>query len=485
MCGFAGIVSSDRNVATDLHFALQALQHRGQDSAGIATMSAEGERFQFRRGLGTTANALSKDDLDALQGPIGIGHVRYPTVGKGVLEDAQPFFYRVPGVLMAHNGNVTNYDDLRESLLERSIHLMSRCDVEPAMCEFADALMRSRPAHHTLDDALAALRTVHERVSGAYSIVAALMIDDEPTLIVLRDPHGIRPTTIGRSADGSWVAASESVALDVLAIEERFEPEPGEAVFLRAGKEPIRRSLIRRDPAPCVFELIYFARPDAVIEKESVYAVRLRLGAELAKRIRSKGIQPDVVVPVPDTARPAATMLGEVLELPVREGFIKNRYSGRTFIMPDALTRKNALRLKLNTIPAEMCGKHVLLVDDSIVRGTTLQRVVGLVRDAGAASVHLAIHSPPVRHPCFYGIDMSTEEELFARRFGTDLDELERDAAGVLGADSLTYLSVEGMDAAVGFARCGACFDGAYPDPVPERSRVAIAEGRRSERPKG
>lgn len=483
MCGFAGIVSRGANVATDLHVALQALQHRGQDSAGIATMNEAGTRFQFRRGLGTTTNAISKADLDVLEGSIGIGHVRYPTVGKGVLEDAQPFFYRVPGVLMAHNGNVTNYDELRESLLERSIHLMSRCDVEPAMCEFADALTRARPAHHTLEDTLGALRTVHERVQGAYSIVAALMVDDEPTLVVLRDPRGIRPAAIGRCVDGSWIAASESVALDVFSIEERFEPEPGEAVFLRAGKAPIRRKLDQRAPAPCVFELIYFARPDAVMDGQSVYAVRLRLGAELAKRVRAKGITPDVVVPVPDTARPAATMLGEALGLPVREGFIKNRYSGRTFIMPDALTRKNALRLKLNTIPAEMRGKHVLLVDDSIVRGTTLQRVVGLVRDAGAASVHLAIHSPPVRHPCFYGIDMSTEEELFARRFGIDLDALEHDAAIALDADSLTYLSVEGMDEAVGAPRCAACFDGVYPEPVPERARAAIAAGRRSERP--
>lgn len=478
MCGFVGLVA-EKDVSPGLHIALQALQHRGQDSAGIATMNAEGTRFFMRRGLGNVAHGLAREDLQALEGPIGLGHVRYPTIGRGVLADAQPFFYRQPGVLMAHNGNVTNYDELRTSLLDRSIHLLSRCDVEPALCEFADALMERRKSAHTIEDAVHALRQVRDRVRGSYSIVAALMLDGKPTLVVFRDPNGIRPCVVGRRSDGAWMAASESVALDAIGFTVYEEPKPDEALFLRPGQEPIRHTLGADTPAPCIFEFIYFARPDSMIEGRSVYEVRMEMGKALGERIRHKGISADVVIPVPDTARPAATALAEYLELPLREGLIKNRYSGRTFIMPDLLTRKAALRLKLNPLPREIKGRDVLLVDDSIVRGATLGRVVGLVQDAGAKSVHLAIHSPPVRNPCFYGIDMSTEEELFARRFEGSLEELEKAAAEALGVASLTYLDVEGMDRAYGGPRCAACFDGSYPQVLSERDRDGIAADRR------
>lgn len=280
------------------------------------------------------------------------------------------------------------------------------------------------------------------------------------------------------------MAASESVALDALGFDRVEEPKAGEALFFRAGQPPIRQPLPSASPAPCVFEFIYFARPDSVIEGRTVYEMRLELGRVLADRIRAKAIDADVVVPVPDTSRPAAATLAETLGLPVREGFIKNRYSGRTFIMPDALTRNAALRLKLNPLPTELAGRRVLLVDDSIVRGTTLQRVVGLLRDAGAASIHLAIHSPPVRNPCYYGIDMSTEEELFARRFDKDLDALELAAAKALEVDSLTYLPVEAMDKAFGgAARCGACFDGQYPQPINDEDRSGIERDRRAASP--
>ena len=477
MCGFVGLVAH-KNVSAGLHIALQALQHRGQDSAGIATMNESGGRFFMKRGLGNVTQALSREDIEALDGPIGLGHVRYPTIGRGVLSDAQPFFYRQPGVLMAHNGNVTNYEELREGLKERSIHLLSRCDVEPALCEFADALMDRRKSGHEIADALHALKQVRARVRGSYSIVAACMLDGEPTLVVFRDPNGIRPAIIGKRDDGAWIATSESVALDALGFTAFEEPKPEEAIFLRAGQAPIRHSLDAKEPAPCIFEFIYFARPDSVIGGKSVYEMRLELGRQLAARVRAKGIKTDVVIPVPDTARPAATACGESLGLPVREGLIKNRYSGRTFIMPDGLTRANALRLKLNTVPAEIRGRDVLLVDDSIVRGATLARVIGLLRDAGAASVHLAIHSPPVRNPCFYGIDMSTEDELFARRFHGTLDELEIAAAEALGAESLTYLDVEGMDRAFGAKRCAACFDGVYPQILNERDRSGITRDR-------
>lgn len=488
MCGFVGLVgASGHHVAPEMHLALQALQHRGQDSAGVATMSADGTEFAFRRGLGTVVQALGADDLTACPGPIGVGHVRYPTIGRGVLEDAQPFFYRQPGILMAHNGNVTNYGELKTSLLERSIHLMSKCDVEPALCEFADALMTRRPADHTMADALVALGEVQARVRGSYSIVATLMLDGEPTLVLFRDPHGIRPAVVGRRGDGSWIAASESVPLDALGFERVEDPLPGEALFLRAGQAPVRHQLgAASEKAPCIFEYIYFARPDAVIDGKSVYEVRLAFGEALAERVRRRGFEADVVFPVPDTARPAATALAEQLSLPIREGFIKNRYSGRTFIMPDQLTRRAALRLKLNTIPAEIRGRRVLLVDDSIVRGTTLRRVIDLLREAGAAEVHLAIHAPPVSHPCFYGIDMSTEEELFARRFSTQhppadeagYEAMEAVAAAELGADSLTWLMVDAMDAVFDGPRCAACFDGDYPQAISTSQRHSIVSDR-------
>lgn len=479
MCGFVGLIAK-QSVAPEIHLALQALQHRGQDSCGIATMSDDGREFFVRRGLGAVPQALVDEDLRSLEGSVGLGHVRYPTIGKGVLADAQPFFYRQPGVLMAHNGNITNYQELRESLLERSIHLLSHCDVEPALCEFADALMTRRQAGHTTEDALFAFSEVRKRVRGSYSIVTSLMLDGRPTLLVFRDPNGIRPVTLGRRDDGAWMAASESVAMDALGFSRVDEPTPGHLLILRPGEEAQRLEVPAQMPAPCVFELIYFARPDSVIGDKPVYQSRLELGQALAKRIREKNIKADVVIPVPDTSRPAAATMAEELALPLREGLIKNRYSGRTFIMPDALTRTSALRLKLNPLPHEIRDRHVLLVDDSIVRGATLRRVVALLRDSGAASVHLAIHSPPVLNPCYYGIDMSTEEELFARDFGElPLDELEKKASAVLGADSLTWLDIAGMDAVVGSDRCAACFDGRYPQPLPESHRDLIASDRR------
>ncbi len=478
MCGFVGLISNS-SVAPGIHLALQALQHRGQDSAGITTMSPDGGEFFIRRGLGSVPQAIGDADLKALPGNVGLGHVRYPTIGKGVLSDTQPFFYRQPGVLMAHNGNITNYEELRESLLERSIHLLSHCDVEPALCEFADALMRRRQAGHTAEDALFAAKEVRKRVRGSYSIVVSMMLDGSPTLLAFRDPNSIRPMTLGRRSDGAWIVASESVAMDVLGFERVSEPNSGELILLRAGQEAERMPLEAGSKAPCVFELIYFARPDSVIEGTTVYESRLELGRALAARTRVKGIEADVVIPVPDTSRPAATAMAEELSLPLREGLIKNRYSGRTFIMPDALTRVSALRLKLNPLPNEIRGRRVMLVDDSIVRGATLQRVVALLRESGAGAIHLAIHSPPVRNPCYYGIDMSTEEELFARQFEeSDLGELEKQAAKSLGADSLTWLDLPRMNEVVGNERCAACFDGNYPQKLSDTDRSRIASDR-------
>ena len=486
MCGFIGLIDS-QPVAGSICTALQTVQHRGQDSCGLYTYG-EG-RFPGHRGIGLVKDVFTRERLAALEGHAGLGHVRYPTIGKGVLGDAQPFFERRPGVLMAHNGNLTNYERLRQRLLERSVHLLSNCDVEPMLCVFAEELMSRRRRNHTLDDVVASLRDTLRVVEGAFTAGMILEVDGEPTLVAFRDPRGIRPGVWGRKGD-AWMIASESVAIDALGFELMGDLPPGAAVFLRAGQEPITRELILDEPAPCVFEAIYFSRPDSVQAASTVYEQRLEMGRSLARDFRGKGFEADVVIAVPDTSRPAAIAFAEELGLPCREGFIKNRYSGRTFIMGDQETRESALRLKLNLIRSEFEGQRVVIIDDSIVRGTTIKRLLSLVWAQGPASVHFAIHSPPVLNPCYYGIDMSTQSELAARQYlpesasdGRGLDaetqlKLEEGWAQDLGIDSLTFLSLRGMDAIFPTKRCAACFDGVYPLPVPEEQRLSIVQDR-------
>lgn len=486
MCGFVGIIGN-RDVAADVIMALQAIQHRGQDSAGVGTIQADS--FPIVKRLGLVTQGFGPDQLTLLPGNVGLGHVRYPTLGSGRLRDAQPFFYRQPGVLMAHNGNFTNVDDLRSDLVEESVHLLSCCDIEPVLCLFSLNLMRQRRKDHTLADALAALKATFERCRGAYSIVTALYLDGQETLLSFRDPHAIRPAVWGKT-DDLTVVASESVALDVLDARLVSDVAPGEVLVLRQNAEPEHHRLWDAAPAPCVFEYIYFARPDSMMNADSVYSVRLALGLELAKAWQAKGFEADTVIPIPDTSRPAAATMAEALGLPYREGFIKNRYTGRTFIMPDHDQRASALKLKLNPIRSEFDGKRVLLVDDSIVRGTTLVHTIQLIRDMGATQVHLAIYSPPVMHPCYYGIDMSTREELAAPRFLPDhldgplsdeqLATLEQRFAARLGLDSLTYMPIAGLRRAFPKSHCAACFDGSYPLPVSDQERSWIECDRRA-----
>ncbi len=487
MCGIVGIVGSE-TCAADILLALQALQHRGQDGAGIATIS-DGA-FQNVHRLGLVAQGFQTDDLKALPGQTGIGHVRYPTLGEGILRDTQPFFYRQPGVLMAHNGNFINVHELQCLLQDDSINLISRCDIEPVLCIFALELMRRRRRDHTVADAIAALETTFSQVVGAYSIVAALVLDGVETVLAIRGPWGIRPAVWGRRGR-CFVVASESVALDALEVKLERDVAPGEVLVLRADREPESYRLPTEQSAPCIFEYIYFARPDSTMNQQSVYEIRLALGRELAAAFRAKQLTADVVIPIPDTARPAAGTVAEELHLPCREGFIKNRYTGRTFIMPNPDARRNALRLKLNPIRSEFAGKSVLVVDDSIVRGTTLQRTIQLIREQEPKAIHLAIYSPPVLNPCYYGIDMSTREELLATRFlpadsqgpleGEALHELENKLAARLGLDSLTYLPVKGLWKAHPQTRCAACFDGNYPLRLSDGQRQWIEADRRGQ----
>jgi amidophosphoribosyltransferase len=476
MCGFVGIIGMEP-VAPALCLALQSLQHRGQDAAGIGTFHQG--KLVLHKELGLISQALPPATVARMHGTSGIAHVRYPTAGTGIgdREDAQPFLTRRPGMLLAHNGNVTNVPELEASLASTGWQVISKCDAEPILLVLADELLRRRHADHTLDDLEQAVRALMSRVRGAYTAVCVLQVDGRETLVAFRDPHGIRPGVYGRDpASGAWMAASESVALDVLDFEAVGHIPPGAMVVLRTGEAPIVRAVLPRAPRHCLFERIYFARPDSVMEEGRVTSVRWRLGEALAEKCRTKGIAADVVVAIPDTSRDAAQAIAESLALPNREGFIKNRYSGRTFIMPDAVTRSSALRLKLNPIREVFEGRRVILVDDSIVRGTTMRRIVRMIEELRPSEVHLAIFSPPVVHPCFYGVDMPNREDLVAARFAPE--ERESKLAEYFGVTSLTFLDPSATRALVGPERCAACFDGDYVVPVSQEERAFIRNTR-------
>ena len=474
MCGFVGMIGT-REAAPSLLLGLQAIQHRGQDAAGVGTL-VDG-RFHLVKGMGLIGQAIPPSHAETLRGASGIAHVRYPTAGAvSTANDAQPFLTRRPGILLAHNGNVTNVPEVAAQLREQGLYVLSECDAEPILLVLAEELTRLRPSGHTQDDLVQAVRGVFERVRGAYSVVAMMEVDGRETLVAFRDPHGIRPGVYGRSAD-AWVVASESVALDVLEAEKLGDLPPGEVLFFRPGEQPIRRQVTEPTPRRCAFERIYFARPDSSMEDGRINRSRWRLGRQLAKEVRARGIEVDVVVAVPDTSRPAAMAIAEELGVRNREGMIKNRYSGRTFIMPDQATRNAALRLKLNPVAEIFEGQRVLLIDDSIVRGNTMRRIVKMLRALRPTSLHLGIFSPPVRHPCFYGIDMPSADELVAARFTPEA--IQDRLAAQLGADSLTFLSQAGLREVLGEDICDACFSGDYVVPVSDSERGAILGERR------
>ncbi|MCB9663906.1 MAG: amidophosphoribosyltransferase [Alphaproteobacteria bacterium] len=476
MCGFAAVVA-DQPVAPSLLLAMQAIQHRGQDQAGLGTF--DGRRVHLVKGDGMIDQAVPAAQRASLVGHAGVGHVRYPTAGSVVTsEDAQPFRTRHPGVLLAHNGNVTNTGELTQWLADEGWVVQSGCDAEPILLVFARALMARRPSGHTQADVAEAVRDVFRRVRGAYSVTAVLEVDGQPTLVAFRDPHGIRPGCYGRRADGAWMAASESVALDVLDFEREGELPAGGLLLLRHGAEPILEDLVEPDPRPCVFERIYFARPDSVMDGDRVNRTRWLMGRQLAREWAARSLHADWVIPIPDSSRPAAMAMSEELGIRYREGFIKNRYSGRTFIMPDQTTRDEALRLKLNPIREMFEGQQVLLVDDSIVRGSTMRHIIQHLRRLKPAALHLAIFSPPVAHPCFYGIDMPTRDELLASRYAPG--ELDGALAAHFDADTVTYLSVDGMRTAAGHTPCDACFTGQYCVPVSAHERGDLEAARRA-----
>ena len=468
MCGIVGIVGQAA-VAAQLYDGLTVLQHRGQDAAGIAT--ADGRQLRVHKGNGLVRDVFDARSMALLEGRLGIAHCRYPTAGSEGSDEAQPFYVNSPyGIALAHNGNLTNAEALRREVFEQDRrNINTGSDSEVLLNVFAHEL-DTRGAL-TPDAVFAALEGVNRRVKGGYAVVCTVL---GLGLVAFRDPHGIRPLVLGKratAAGAEYIIASESVALDVLGFERVRDVAPGEGIVITDEGELFARQCAQPgEHAPCIFEYVYFARPDSMIEEISVHKARMRMGVALGEKILR--LRPDhdidTVIPIPDTSRDSALEIANVLGVKYREGFIKNRYVGRTFIMPGQGERAKSVKRKLNPIPLEFRNRVVLLVDDSIVRGTTSRQIVQMARDAGARKVYLASAAPPVRHPNIYGIDMPTPEELIAH--GRSEAEIER----MIGCDWLVYQDLADLEAAVAGPKFpgrrfdSSCFSGEYVTGVDE-----------------
>jgi amidophosphoribosyltransferase len=466
MCGILGVVATSP-VNQLLYDGLQLLQHRGQDAAGIVT--SEGRTFHMHKGSGMVRDVFRTRNMRELEGMMGVAHVRYPTAGcADSSAEAQPFYVNSPyGIVLAHNGNLTNAAELTQDLYRQDLrHVNTHSDSEVLLNVLAHEL-QANTVNHKLDIAniFAAVAGVHRRCRGAYAVVAMI---SGYGLLAFRDPFGIRPLAIGRAETEKgvdYLIASESVSLDALGFKLLRDVAPGEAVFIDDQSNFYSQQCSQDAKlTPCIFEYVYFARPDSVIDGISVYASRLRMGERLADKIQQQyaHLDIDVVIPIPDTSRPSALQLANKLGLTYREGFIKNRYIGRTFIMPGQAIRRKSVRQKLNAMAVEFKGKNVLLVDDSIVRGTTSRQIVQMAREAGARKVFFASAAPPVRFPNVYGIDMPTRAELLAT--GRTDEQICRE----IGADALIYQDLDALIEAV--RDCNpeiqefdtSCFNGQY-----------------------
>jgi amidophosphoribosyltransferase len=462
MCGIVGIVAN-ADVAPALYDGLTVLQHRGQDAAGIAT--ADGAHLRVHKGNGLVRDVFDTKSMQLLQGRVGIAHCRYPTAGNAGADEAQPFYVNSPyGIALAHNGNLINTDALRQEVFaqdRRNVNTDS--DSEVLLNVFAHEL-GTQPAL-TPDAVFHAIEGVNRRAKGGYAVVCTVL---GLGLVAFRDPHGIRPLVLGKrsTATGNdYAVASESVALDILGFERLRDVAPGEGVVVTARGELFTQICAPAvQHAPCIFEYVYFARPDSMMDDISVHKARMRMGVKLGEKILR--LRPDhdidVVIPIPDTSRDAALEIANVLGVKYREGFIKNRYVGRTFIMPGQGERAASVKRKLNPIPLEFKDRVVLLVDDSIVRGTTSRQIVQMARDAGARKVYLASAAPPVRYPNIYGIDMPSVDELVAH--GRSEDEIQQ----ILGCDWLIYQDLKDLEEAVSGPKHAiahfdsSCFNGEY-----------------------
>lgn len=441
MCGIVGIVGHSP-VNQQIYDALTVLQHRGQDAAGIMTYH-DGELF-MRKKTGLVRDVFQEQHMLKLKGNVGIGHVRYPTAGCDGASEAQPFFVNSPyGICLGHNGNLTNTAELAEVLTREDLrHLNTTSDSEVLLNVLASELSRVKTPRASAADIFSALSSVYRRVRGGFAVVTMIVGHG---LIGFRDPHGIRPLVLGKreSALGpEYMLASESVALDMLGFTLERDVNPGEAVFIdEHGRLYSQQCAPPAKHTPCIFEYVYFARPDSKMDNISVHKARLRMGDLLAEKIKRVWADHDidVVIPIPDTSRTAAVQVAQLLGVKYREGFVKNRYIGRTFIMPGQEQRKKSVRSKLNVIDLEFRGKNVLLIDDSIVRGTTSAQIIDLAREAGARRVYFASAAPPVRHANVYGIDMPTASELVAS------NKTEEEVAKAIGADKLIYQDLDDL----------------------------------------
>ena len=441
MCGVVGIVAQ-RPVNQAIYDALTVLQHRGQDAAGIVTWGDDG--LKTRKSNGLVRDVFRHRHMLRLSGNVGIGHIRYPTAGSSKSSEAQPFYVNSPyGICLAHNGNLTNHDELSALLTQQDRrHLNTGSDSEVLLNVFAHELQKRAGAELLPDQIFDAIEAVHDRCSGGYAVVAMIIGHG---IVAFRDPNGIRPVLVGErvtDAGVEYMVASESVALASLGFHNARDLRPGEAVFIQnSGTMHSREYSGDTTYSPCIFEFVYFARPDSIIDNLSVYKARLRMGEQLAGQIVREWPDHDidVVIPIPDTSRTAAVQVAYHLGVKYREGFIKNRYIGRTFIMPGQAERAESVRRKLNAIDLEFRNKNVLLVDDSIVRGTTSRQIIKMAREAGARKVYFASAAPPVRFPNVYGIDMPAASELIAN--GRTVEQIEE----LIGADRLIYQDLHGL----------------------------------------
>jgi amidophosphoribosyltransferase len=458
MCGIFGIYDPvgepERDVARLTYFGLYALQHRGQESAGIAV--SDGERTVALKDMGLVSQVFDEPKLSGLRGRIAVGHARYSTTGANAWQNAQPIIRHRPAgapggpgtIALAHNGNLTNTSELRDELVARGVRLGTTSDTE---------VIAALIANHPASDLATAIAEAMRRIQGAF----AATVLTENALAGFRDPDGIRPLVVGR-LDDAWVLASETCALDLVGARLVRELGPGEMVVIDGDGARFSQAVERRAGALCIFEFIYFARPDSTMQGRGLYEARGRMGERLAIEAP---VEADVVIPVPDSGTPAAVGFARASGIPYGEGLVKNRYVGRTFIQPDQGLRERGVRLKFNVLRDVLAGKRVVVVDDSIVRGSTTRKLVQMLFEAGAGEVHLRVSSPPVVSPCFYGIDMATEAELIAA--GREVDEIRER----LGATSLSYLSLEGLQEATREPAdrfCRACLTGTYPTEIPD-----------------
>jgi amidophosphoribosyltransferase len=451
MCGLFGIRSPERDVARIAYFGLFALQHRGQESAGIAV--SDSGRLTVLKDMGLVTQVFSEQKLGGLQGDLAIGHTRYSTTGSTYWTNAQPLVRhgRARTVALGHNGNLTNASELRDELAADGVTLAATSDTEVIA-----ALVADDPA--PLEQAVA---NSAARLEGAYSVVALA----EGKLFGLRDPHGFRPLSLGRLGD-DWVIASETCALDLIGADHERELQPGELVVIDAGGCRTTQAVTAETGARCIFEYIYLARPDSQLADVEVHGARVRMGERLAAEAP---VDADLVMPIPDSGTPAAIGYARASGTPFSEGLIKNRYVGRTFIEPDQGLRQQGIRLKFNPL-AEVAGKRIVVVDDSIVRGNTTRQITALLFEAGAREVHVRVSSPPIVSPCFYGIDFGDDEQLVAA--GRSVEDVRAE----IGATSLAYLSLAGLQAATTKREsevCRACFTRRYPTPVPAGGTLA------------